>query len=251
MWHIGKKSDPVQTVVFLGSLQVGQLAAWAADWCPEGTIIVQGAPHWIADTNGSDIATYVHSFTVSALDEILTQYAITKVRIIAESQAVPCVLTIFSQPPYSMYVNQITLLQPLGLNPQAYSGTAVKRLAIFQRRILRNAVYQLAALVRDRRLRHNHHFLSKTIDLRDARIRAHYANGLACNALPNLKRVVDRTIPVSIICGDHDMLFPRSEIAAACAPIAPEVTIRSVKGVPHSPLGTRHGHRLLAAAFEI
>lgn len=252
IWSNQRGDDPIETIVFLGTIQIGELGKWVAESCPPNTIVVQGAPHWTAQDDGSDIPEYMLDFTNSVFDTLLKKFSITKVHIIAESQAAPAVLYLFGQKAYIPSLKKLTLIQPLGLNARAYSGTEAQRVETFKRRIVANFIYQLTALVIDARLRHNHRTVGRITGgarLHNPKARAQYGSGLAHDATSSLKVLYEHHKEIVIICGTKDKLFPPTEIAATLAANGIDIPLRTIKGVPHSPLATRYGQRLLRAAF--
>lgn len=72
------------------------------DACPN-SIVVQGTPHWLAKSNGSDIPECMFDFTRYVFDTLLKNLLITKCYIIAESQAVPGVQGLFSRQQYTPF----------------------------------------------------------------------------------------------------------------------------------------------------
>ncbi len=249
LWHTDL-SGGIKTVIFLGTVQIGKLPKWVAESCPSGTIVAQGAPHWHAKDDGSDIPAYMLGYTRSALQAIVDNYLIKTVNVIADSQATPSVLQLLGQDPYAQYLDKLVLLQPLGLNHTSFSGNHTARIAEFKKRILKNAYHQVPALLTDNRLRHNHRQLTKKVRFGDEKTRAQYDSGLLHNAIPDLKRIIEVNKKLHIICGENDEIFPASELKKTLLDNDIAVEVSVVKGVPHSPLGTRNGSLLLRAAFE-
>lgn len=154
VWSTGQNA---QTIVFLGTVQVGKLPAWIARRCPSGTVVVQGAPHWLARDDGSDIPEFMYRFTREAFTGILKTFPTNKLDIITDSQATPGVLRLLTtDSSKAAKVSNLVLLQPLGLNATAYAGAADERIAVFKKRITMNFKYQLVSLVSDWRLLYNH-----------------------------------------------------------------------------------------------
>jgi hypothetical protein len=252
IWSSRESNGSIETIIFLGTVQIEKLAEWVAESCPPNTIVIQGAPHWLANSDGSDIPEYTFNFTKCAFDAVLKDFPVANVHIIAESQAVPGVLELLGHKKYALYARTITLLQPLGLNIDAYSGTEKQRVDVFRRRIATNFLYQLTALTHDRRLRYNHRLANKLvgITMRNPKARAQYSSGLMHDAAPALKRLYGFHQDIRIICGANDKIFPASEIIATLAKNGMGIEVQAVKGVPHSPLATRYGQKLLAAALN-
>ena len=222
----------------------------AASQSPSGTAIVEGAKHWYASTDGHDIPDFMFGYTLDALNNINNLNESRRLNIIAESQAASCVLAILARDPTVVPVDRVVLVQPLGLNKSAFGKTSTQMIKEFRKRILRNTRYQLKPLLTDRSLRANHRQLFKYADMNNDVSRAQYAAGLAYDALDDLETVA-RHQRVSIICGGKDAIFPSDELSANLKSHNIPVSIDVVQGVPHSPLATRKGQKLLAKAFEM
>jgi len=211
IWSTAVTSE-VETVVFLGTVQIGNAASWVAEDCPPNTIVVQGAPHWFAKDDGSDIPDFMFDFTKDAFINILGIFHIRNVHVIAESQAVPGVVRLFALDKYRAFLRDIVLLQPIGLNQQAFSGDEKSRIHTFKRRIAHNAQHQLLSLLSDSRLRYSHRIFMKEVDFRDAKSRAQYDSGLLYNAVPDITKLYETNQRIAIVCGADDKIFPPSEI---------------------------------------
>ncbi len=244
-------SKIIETIVFLGTVQIDSLPQWVVESCPPRTAVVQGAPHWFAKSDGSDIPTYMFNYTKEAFNGILADSKFKNLNIIADSQAVPGVVRLFSQTSYTHLIGYVVLLQPLGFNHSSFTGSDKQRLAIFRKRIIENARYQLIDLIKDRRLRYNHKLLSKMVKFGDPKARSQYSSGLAHDALPDLRRLVNYNKRVMILCGDKDKIFPPREIQDNLAKALVDVQVIIVKGIPHSPLATQKGLTLLRKAFKV
>jgi hypothetical protein len=243
-------SSRIKTIVFLGTVQIGKLPLWIAQNCPLDTVVVQGAPHWLARDDGGDIPEFMSRFTEEAFISILKTYRTDKLCIIAESQAVPGVLRLLTIDSYSIRVNKLALLQPLGLNATAFAGTTKERTDIFKRRIARNFRYQLTSLLFDRRLRYNHKQLLRTVGYDNAKSNAQYGSGLLYDATDDLKKIYATHGHIVVVCGEKDMLFPPQELQAMMTNNKLDIPIIIVPRTPHSPPATRQGMRLLNKAFE-
>ncbi len=244
-------SGALDTVVFLGTVQVGKLAEWVARDCPPRTAIVQGAPQWFAKEDGSDTAEFMYGFTESAFKSLQANYSFKSLHVIAESQAVPGVVLLFNMTEYKHCLKSAVLLQPLGFTANIFAGTDEQRLALFKKRIIKNAYHQLTGLLLDSRLRHNHRQLTKLTSFRDPQVKAQYNSGLKHDSLPELKQLLSHNSHVTIICGSNDKIFPPHEIKASLKLYGLKVPLLTVVGVPHSPPATKQGNKLMAKAFSL
>lgn len=244
-WLIEPLETP-RTVLFLGAAQVGILGEWITRHCPPGTVVVQGLPHWLVDDE--DITAFAITYSTEALKEILTRYHVETIDIIAESQAATSVIKLFSNPEFESRLGSLVLVQPLGLN-QAIFQAASDPFSLFLRRTFHNAKHQSLQLF-EWMFYHNARQISKHLSLRDPLFRKHYTTGVMQNIAPELKILYDdRRHRTAIICGEKDMLFPPSEIKATLRKYTIGTPILVIPKVPHSPLVTKHGLKLLKAAF--
>nr|HPR09765.1 hypothetical protein [Candidatus Saccharibacteria bacterium] len=249
LW-VTSKSVRLTTVVFLGTVQIGELPRWVAEHCPPNTAVLQGAPHWLAKADGSDILAFMREYTVQALNHIIQNYQVKQFNIIAESQAVPGIIQVFARKKFTPYPRALVLVQPLGLNYSTFAGTKEQRVQAFFRRVMRNGRYQLADLLLDKRLRYSHRQLSRLVDFRTSIAREQYGSGLAHSSLPELAKLQSLCKNLWIVSGSNDKIFPPTEIKTQLKEVGLSVPVRVIEGVPHSPLATRKGRRLLCAAFD-
>lgn len=104
-WLSGEISQ-VKIVLFLGTGQVGKIPEWIVRQCPQDTLVIQGAPHWLAKDDGSDIPDFMNHFTKDTLDNISAALN-HQVVVIADSQAVPAVIKLLSSKLYSNLASKI------------------------------------------------------------------------------------------------------------------------------------------------
>jgi hypothetical protein len=249
-WLTGDKQH-VENIVFLGTVQIGRLPGWIAQSCPKNTAIIPGALHWLAEADGSDIPEFMYQYTKHAfLSAIAAVPADRQVDIIVDSQAAPSALSLLARKKYASRVRSIVLAQPLGLNASSMGGTAAERLVVFKKRVLQNLRYQVPSLLSDPRLIYNHRLMLKTVGFDNDKSNAQYGAGLAYDATDDLRGTLVAGVRAVVVCGQNDMMFPAGEIRKTLAARNLAVEVRVVPGVPHSPLATRHGRKLLRHAFE-
>lgn len=247
-WQSGEISQ-VEIVLFLGNLQIGKIPKWIVEECPKNTLVVQGAPHWLAKDDGSDIPDFMYNFTKHNLDNISGALN-HKVVVIADSQAAPAVINLLSSKTYSNLASKVVLIQPLGLNSSSFGGDTEHRIKLFKTRILRNLLYQLTPLISDSRLLYNHRQLYQIVNSNKVKSNAQYNAGLAYNVTNDLKNLFKANKNLVIVCGEKDKLFPPSEIKSELKKLQLEAPIIIVPNVPHSPLATKFGVKLLNKALE-
>lgn len=244
-------SDTIKLVVFLGTVQIKKLPEWVAEACPPNTAIVQGAPHWYAKEDGSDMPDYMLGYTKSVLDSLKTHYSLKLLGVVAESQAAPAVIRLSTADIYHSYFKDLVLIQPLGLNSDVFNTELDGGIKLFRRRIIQNMYHQAGSLMHDKRLRYNHRLLRRMANFSDTKTREQYASGLRHSALDDLKQLAQFGNNVTIICGANDRLFPAKEIRARLGWQDISTPILEVKGVPHSPLASKQGIKLLRASLSM
>lgn len=237
----------IKSILLLGTVQTGSTPRSVAKFMQAGTAVVQGAPHWFASKDGIDIPEFVFGYTKHAVKSILTKTKNKKVHIIADSQAVPGAINFAKN--HASSVSQLSLLQPLGLNRSAFPGNISERVGTLRKRIISNFRYQVPTLLSDLDVPRNHIKIAG-ITLRDT-LRGSAANqygtGLAYDSSDELRQVSE-SIPVYIIAGENDAIFPPAEIVATLREAAINNThLTVIPNIPHSPLSSRAGRKLLNA----
>jgi len=245
VWRAGAHRP--KFVLFLGAAQAGKIAEWVARHCPPSTIVIQGLPHWFVDDE--DISTFAIRYTQEALRAVISHYSSHKIHILVESQAAPSVMKLFMVDEFKNHLGDLVLIQPLGLNYSTFNNTS-DPFSLFLERTAHNAKYQWRQLL-DRMFYHNARQLSRQLDLRDPMFRTHYTTGLQQDISTELKALQDaKKRHITIICGTNDKLFPPEEIVRTLEQYKINIPVQQISGIPHSPLATRHGLRLLKAAFD-
>jgi pimeloyl-ACP methyl ester carboxylesterase len=195
-----------------------------------------------------DIPEFMLNYTASIFDELLRRYG-RPASIIAESQAAGGVALYLQK--VRDNVGQLILLQPLGLNTHEYTRSP-SLYSELQRRVNHNFLHQIPSLITDLRLLFNHAFLIRTIKPGTSKARAQYEAGLVCCILDPVKELFLDGIPIHIVSGEHDILFPPAEIRSNLdAAGMGSIPISIVPKTPHSPLSTRAGRLLLDEAIRI
>lgn len=244
VWQTG--SDRPTAVLFLGAAQTGRLAEWVARHCPPSTIVVQGLPHWLVDDE--DISIFAIKYTQEAFRAVISHYKLQEASILVESQATPSVIKLFAVEDLKDHLGDLVLVQPLGLNHSIFSS-ALDPFSLFLSRTAHNAKYQWRQLL-DRMFYSNARQLSRHLDLRDPMFRTHYTTGLQQDIALELKKLHDQgERRIAIICGANDKLFAPEEISRTLEQYNIDISIQQIPGIPHSPLTTRQGLKLLRTAF--
>ncbi len=246
VWQTGPDVDP-EAILFLGAGQVGLLAQWVAEHCPPGTLVVQGMPHWLV--SDVDVITFAYTYIEKVISKLVPVHNLSKVNVLAESQAAAATTFVFANTRFRALLKDFVLIQPLGLNPAAYSK-ASNPLTIFARRTAQNLKSQLPQFMFESRLRHNARQLSRIVNFRNPILRAHYESGLKSDLSPDLLTLHHTGHRIAVIIGTKDALFPPNEIAETLQKNGLAVPLFQLPAVPHSPLATRYGIWLLDTAFE-
>lgn len=249
--HLSPGSTTVTAVVLLGTVQIGDMPLRAAMSCPPNTVIVQGAPHWMAKPDGSDVPEFVHKFTHAALRTIYKLWPASRYVFIAESQSVPSLLRALTRTPLGAHASAVLLLQPLGFTHSEFGNTPQKRITELKKRVVRNSYHQIGGIITDKWLRYNHRLIHQSMKGRTQEALVQYDAGMAYNALPDLLQLHKIQKNIHIIAGEFDAIFPPKELSAHICQHLPNVTIHTVRGVPHVPLGTHKGKLLLQKAFTL
>lgn len=250
-----KNDDTPDTVLFLGTGQVGKIAQWTAQAAPAGTIVVEGVPHWKAHPSAKDLKEFMEGYTVAAFDAVIQQFNTTAMNVIGESQAAPCVLWLALC--RSDQIRNIALIAPLGFNISAFGDNPSERLKELKRRAMKTLRDPTLSFLKDGRN------LYVTLGLLRARLSEKqwgasdrkYATGLSYDSRADLKKVVkdqqDKENTVTLYLGENDLVFPPNEIIPSLREAHIEdVHIQIAKNAVHSSLALRHNQDLLSKVIH-
>lgn len=255
-FHYWSRSDPtehIDTVIFLGTSQVGRIAKWVAGNAPTGTVVVEGLPHKEADRSARDLKEFARSYTNTAFQSVRKTFNVSSVHIIAESQAAPGV--IWAALDQIAYVRNVALIAPLGFTAHILGETPRKRLTELKKRGIRSSLQFAQSPLYDLR----NIYLSLVllhVMLFDAQWKVSgqkYAVGAShdlredCQRLTNLLRQQGNSL--TFILGKKDKLFPPSEILASLKGAGIKSAIVTLK-TSHASLAIHDGKHILATAVK-
>ena len=244
------------TVVFLGTGQIGRVAQWAAQAAPSGVVVVEGAPHWHAHPSARDLYDFMYEYTLTAFQAVLSEFAITSAHVIAQSQAAPGIVRLGNN--YSNLVDNVVLMAPLGFAASIFGDTSETQVRTLVRRTARTFLQFSQSPLYDPRNIYIGFMLVRAILMESERgaSKRKYATGLAydmredCRAL--MKRQREKGKALTLLLGNKDKIFTVQEIKPLIDGMGIEdVQIRVLPGVSHLSLAVRGGKKVLKAAIDI
>lgn len=143
----------VDTVLLLGTMQISLLTKFVCKYVTQNVAVVQCAPHWHANPDGSDIPKFMFEFTKNSIDLVAAEARSSHLGLVSDSQAAPGIIR------YSLgnaRVKNVTLLQPLGLNTMNFKSSGRSLIGEFRHRFHSNFQYQVPLLLKDPNLLINH-----------------------------------------------------------------------------------------------
>lgn len=251
-WNIEATDRTPDTIVFLGAGQVGRIPRWVALSAGPGVVVVEGLPHWEAHPSGHDTAEFAALYAKSAFLEIQKIFGITRIHLIAESQAAPA--SVLMALAHSDYVENIVLVRPLGFSAKAFGQTEQERLKVFGRRAFRTilqlmrhprnvaiGIIMLRAMLRESSFRA---FISK------------YAKGISYDALQDYVRLLavqkQKGHTTTLLLGEKDWLFPPREVLSAFSDIGlEEASVVVVPKTGHASFATPSSGVILQQALAL
>lgn len=209
----------IDTVIFLGTGQMGKIPKWVATLAPPGVAVIEGLPHWKADPSGRDLKRFSEAYTLSAFKTVLANHRLDAAHVIGVSQAAPGVLWMAVTLP--ALIRNVSLVEPLGLTKRVFGTTDTARLRTLKKRALRSMLqfrqspfysprnlYALLLLLRVRLLETE----------RGASDRK-YAEGLSHDMLEECRQILKQQLSKHarflMFLGGKDVIFPYSEVNAA------------------------------------
>jgi len=253
-WSYGSQTDHVDTVIFLGTSQLGRIAKWVAGNAPTGTVVVEGLPHKEADRSAHDLKEYARSYTNTAFQAVCKTFNISSAHIIAESQAAPGV--IWAALDHVDRIGNVALIAPLGFTAHVLGKTPKERLAELKKRGVRSSLQFTQSPLYDLRNIYLSLLLLHVV-LFDAQWKVSgqkYAAGAShdlredCRRLAKLLRQQGHTL--TFILGEKDKLFPPREILTSLKEAGIETFDTTTLNTAHASLAIRDGKHILATAVK-
>lgn len=133
-WSHTNPSGSIDTVIFLGSGQMGMIPKWVALNASPGTAVVDGLPHREAHNDAHDLIDFSRDYTKTAFLSVLKVHSLTTANVVAISQAAPGVVWLACRLPSQ--TSNVALVAPLGFNSLALGNTPKARLKELRKRTL-------------------------------------------------------------------------------------------------------------------
>jgi len=235
----------VSHILVLGSGQDAKLPKMIASFLKHPTAVIQGLPHWHAEESSSDIESFTIEFAKQSINAARNKSK-NKITLIAESQAAPG--AVFFAQNNHIELKSLILVQPLGLNKESYANSNLPVIKEFEKRIKSNARLQVPSMISDWRLMYNYYVLIKKRfnPVFKRKFAKHYEIGLDSDISKPLRDIAEH-LGVHLIIGSQDKIFPPKEIQKTISNKKIKLaSITIVDGVPHSPLASRDGKKLLS-----
>ncbi|MGB4758448.1 MAG: hypothetical protein WBP26_00135 [Candidatus Saccharimonadales bacterium] len=251
-WTHLEQSAPPDTIVFLGTAQINKIPLWVAQQCPPGTVVVQGFPHWLTKPDASDLGEAMLAHAKHALETIMQQFHVSRMHIVAESQAAPCVVWLAGQLPQN--VGSITMIMPLGLNTAAYGNSSAKAFKQLVGRSVRSTLQFEQSPLHDKRNVYIVYTVAKMVlgGCFDGSTTKKYTFGIMQDMSTWLASLIASQPHrrIYVILGGRDRIFPAKELQATLA----QPQFASVKQIffpkaSHSSMAIHSSKPLLGAAI--
>ncbi len=243
-WSHADAATPVDTVIFLGSAQVGKIPKWAAQAAPAVVVMVDGLPHWKAHPNDSDLAEFAHAYTVAAFKIVLNHFKIPSAHIVGVSQAAPGV--IWAARNLAKQVQNVALVAPLGLTANILGTSPEARLRKLKWRTLRTYLQFSHTPFNDLRIFYVQLMLLRSLllETRWSAAGKKYASGLSQDILEDCRVAAierhRRGNSFTVFLAEKDKIFPPHEILASLKQAKIDhIDTVIMRGISHPPLETR------------
>lgn len=253
--HLADGQAP-DTIIYLGTAQVGRIAKWAAQASPTGVVVVEGPPHWHAHPSANDIYDFMYAFTLAAFQSVLRDFPGNAVHIIAHSQAAPGAVRLGNES--HNHIQNIVLMAPLGFAASIFGDTPEARYRTLLRRSMRSLFQLSQSPFYDPRNLYAGLMITKAI-LRETErgaTKRKYAAGLSYDMLEDFRTLVARQATrggrVTLLFGGKDKLFIAHEVQPQLEKAGiTGAAIHILPSMSHLSLGARKGQAVLRAAVDI
>jgi pimeloyl-ACP methyl ester carboxylesterase len=251
-WTNTTVGNPPDTVLFLGTGQIGKIPGWIARAAPTGLVVVDGMPHWHSDPTADDLVSFANNYMQCAFEAVLNTFDRAAMHVIGESQAAPSVIWLANQLPDK--VTNIALVLPMGLNTSSFGATDEARFAELRRRALKSILQRDQSALWDVRNLYISGVVAKIIiaGLRDGSTVRKYTKGISQDMIKDFKQLLaDRPHHrITLLLGGKDHVFPASEITESLKQAAiSKVNIEILPEKSHGSLAVRSARPLVSRAM--
>ncbi len=249
--HMENGTTP-DTIVFLGTAQINKIPMWVANQCPPGTVVVQGFPHWLTKPDASDLGEAMLAHAKHALETITRRFQASRMHLVAESQAAPCIAWLASQLPQS--TGNTCMIMPLGLNAAAYGNSSTKAFKQLISRSVRSTLQFEQSPLHDKRNVYIVYTVAKMVlgGCFDGSTTKKYTFGIMQDMSTWLASLIASQPHkrIYVILGGKDRIFPAKELEATLSqPQFAPVKQIFFPEASHSSMAIRSSKPLLEAAI--
>lgn len=245
----------LDTVLFLGTGQVGKIPRWVAANMPTGVAVIEGLPHWESEPNGTDLVAFSHLYTQSAYRVVLETFKRQTMHIIGSSQAAPS--TIWSANNNRGEVENVALVLPMGLNTARFGSDDEARFKELRKRALLTMMQKDQLIFGDIRNAYISLSLIRIIltGISDGSTVKKYTVGIsedmteAMYQLAATQKRLRRKLTVYV--GAQDKVFPPHEVQQTLRDAGiHDVTVITASSISHSSLAMRKLNSFLAGVIK-
>lgn len=254
-WSNSTSEIAPDTVLFLGTGQVGKIPKWVADRAPSGVVIVEGLPHWHSDPSGEDLKDFTQLYTESAFQVVLETFKTTSMHIVGVSQATPGTVWLANSMPEN--IKNVALVLPMGLTTSILGRTDKERFKELRKRSIRTLLQTGQSLFHDFRNIYIATLLIKIVvaGIPNGSTVNKYTKGISQALLGDFASLIVTQEKykrhVSLLVGAEDKIFPAHEIKQALAEAALDtVNIIVVPKLSHSSLAIRSSQQVVDQAIN-
>jgi hypothetical protein len=253
-WHAEPGDDP-DTILFLGTGQVGKTAKWVAAAVPAGVVVVEGLPHWHSHASAHDLVDFSNIYTKYAYEAVLEKFKRSRMHVVSESQAAPGVMWLINQVPEK--ISNAAFILPMGLNAGYFGNTDRERRRILGQRSLQTLLQPEQSPLHDVRNLYIATMLVRVNSrgLLNGSTLKKYTHGIAQDMLDEFRLLVGNAAQynrhVSLLLGGKDKIFPAHEIKTALGMrLLDRIHIYDFPNVTHGSLAVRGSKPLLDCAVK-
>ncbi|MGF7229451.1 MAG: hypothetical protein ACQR33_05735 [Candidatus Saccharibacteria bacterium] len=254
-WSNDTPGTTPDTVLFLGTGQVGKIPKWIAGKTPFGVVVVEGLPHWHSDPSGEDLKEFTQLYTESVFRDVLDKFRTTRMHIIGVSQATPG--TVWLANSMSENIKNVALVLPMGLTTNILGSTDRERFKELRKRSIQTLLQPGQSPFHDFRNIYIAALLTKIVvaGIPSGSTVNKYTAGISQDLLADFESLIATQEKykrhVSLLIGAEDKIFPAHEIKQALAEAALDnVDMLVVPKLSHSSLAIKSSQQVVDQAIN-